>query len=374
MKRDVLLPAVVILLSIVPLQLRGADQASAKPLPPDVLFAVYPAQSAAQAFVPVVLQAVKYKLADRGLAALSADDAKDPSQLTAQARKAGTPIVLSCGISASDTRLLAISLEWRDLQKPSTPVHQDRSGPMDLTLDSVILETLDSLMTTVSKRVDELVAARTAAAATAGPATPAAGTGTAAPPTGGPGAAPALPPAGPATGTPAAPAVTPPAVAERPFFTLDASVAPFVPVGAASLYFPIGVLPSIEARFVLPVAGGRIGLGAYVGAAYFMAVGTIDSAQDFLIPFGGDVRYEIGNGAPLLLFVHLAGGPAILVIATATQGTLTDFTAFFTSGIGGTFMFSPRFGLSFAVDYEIYFEMPYLIMGFAPWVAASFKL
>jgi hypothetical protein len=382
-KRNVLPYAIGLLLALLPLDFAGAEQPAAKVPPADVLFAVYPAQPAAQAFVAVVVQAIRYKLTERGLAAVTADDTKDPARLDAQARKPGIPIVLRCGISVSDTRLLAISLEWHDLKGRGAPVRQDKSGPLDLDLDSVILQALDSLMGAVSPRVDELVAARAAAApAIHAPAGPAAGTETAAEQGGeqaggtGEAAAAIHPPGAKAEGQPAAPPglAVAPAPAGRPYFVLDAAVAPFVPVGAASLYFPIGVLPSVDARLVFPTSSGRIALGLHAAAMYFSATGTIDSAQDVFVPVGIDVRYEIGSGAPFLFFAHVSGGPALIVIATAAQGTLTDVSAYFKSGIGATFMFNPRFGLSFAVDYEIYFEMPYLIMGFAPWMAVSFKL
>jgi hypothetical protein len=381
--RNVLPCAIGLLLALLPLPFARAEQPAAKVPPADVLFAVYPAQQAAQAFVPVVMQAIRYKLTDRGLVTAAADDTRDPGRLDAQARKPGIPIVLSCGISASDTRLLAISLEWRDLQRSSPPVRQDKSGPLDLNLDAVILQALDSLVGAVSPRVDELVAARAAAARVAqAQVGPAEGTGPApgqgGQPAGGTGGGvtPALPPAGGAEGQPVgpAPAVVTPAAAERPYFALDTGVAPFVPVGAASLYFPIGVLPSVDARFVFPTASGRFAVGLHAAAVYFTATGIGDSAQNLLVPIGLDLRYEIGNGAPFLLFAHLSGGPAMLVIAASAQGTLTDLTAYFKSGLGATFMFNPRLGLSIAADFEIYFEMPYLIMGFAPWMAVSFRL
>ena len=383
-KRYVLLSAISTLLALLPLPLAHADQTAGKALPPDVLFAVYPAQPAAEEFLPVVVDAIRYKLTVRGLAAGVADGAKDSGQLIAQARKTATPIVLSCGISASDSQL-AISLEWRDLQKPSTPVRLESAGPLDLTLDSVILKLLDSLIGSVAPRIDQLVAARAAAmraaAAQQGPATAPGNSPTTAPggqTAGGTAAAPSttLPPAEVVPVQPAPPPAVPaqPAAVERPYFVLDTGVAPFVPVGAASLYFPVGILPSVDARMVFPTSSGRFAVGLHIATVYFQAAGTADSSQDFLVPVGADVRYEIGNGAPFLLFAHLSGGLAMLVIATASQGTLVDFPAYFRSGIGASFMFTPGIGLSFAVDYEIYFEMPYLIMGFTPSVAVSLKL
>ena len=390
-KRNVLLFSICILLALLPRPFAYADQTAGKVPPADVLFAVYPAQPAAQEFLPVVADAIRYKLVERGLVTVTPDGAKDTAQLTAQARKASSPIVLVCGISANETQL-AISLEWRDLQKTSAPVRVESSGPLDLTLDSVILKSLDSLIGSVGQRIDQLAAARAAAmratAAQQGPATvtaPAQGAATTPAATGagaqaaGGTATPATPTLPPAEGVPvpAAPPQTvpaPPSAVERPYFVLDAGVAPFVPVGAASLYFPIGLLPSVDARMVFPTSSGRFAIGLHAAAVYFQAAGTADSSQDFLVPLGVDLRYEIGNGAPFVLFAHLSGGLAMLVIATASQGTLVDFPACFRSGIGASFMFTPSIGISFAVDYEIYFEMPYLIMGFTPSVAVSLKL
>ncbi len=64
----------------------------------------------------------------------------------------------------------------------------------------------------------------------------------------------------------------------------------------------------------------------------------------------------------------------MLVLNTGSQGTLSDFTAFLKSGIGATFMVTQGWGLSLIADYEIYFEMPYLIMGFSPTVMVTFIL
>ncbi len=37
-------------------------------------------------------------------------------------------------------------------------------------------------------------------------------------------------------------------------------------------------------------------------------------------------------------------------------------------------MFTPKLGVSLIFDYEVYFEMPYLIMGFSPTVMVTFVL
>ena len=66
-KKNVLPLAIGLCLAFLPLLPAHADQQPAKTPPADVLFAVYPAQPAAQAFVPVVVQAIRYRLTERGL-------------------------------------------------------------------------------------------------------------------------------------------------------------------------------------------------------------------------------------------------------------------------------------------------------------------
>jgi hypothetical protein len=74
------------------------------------------------------------------------------------------------------------------------------------------------------------------------------------------------------------------------------------------------------------------------------------------------------------VFAHLAGGPALLVLNTATQGTTTGFTGFLKSGFGMGYMFGAKFGLELTVDYEVYFELPYMIMGISSTFQASIQL
>lgn len=43
-----------------------------------------------------------------------------------------------------------------------------------------------------------------------------------------------------------------------------------------------------------------------------------------------------------------------------------DITGFVKTGIGATVMITSRMGVSLSADYEVYFEMPYMISGFSP--------
>ena len=53
-------------------------------------------------------------------------------------------------------------------------------------------------------------------------------------------------------------------------------------------------------------------------------------------------------------------------MSSASQGGLMDITGFVKTGIGATVMITSRMGVSLSADYEVYFEMPYMISGFSP--------
>jgi hypothetical protein len=332
----------------------GAQAAST-----DVVIAIYQLQPDSESFRPVIADAIRYRLESRGLAVSYQAAAPNAGTIDSQAKKTGASIALSCRYSVFGSQM-SITLEWRDLQHAAPPVVRVESGPLDLMLDAVILKALDGLLSSVQERVGELVGLREAAtrAARAAQGAPAAKEG------GVEARARAI------VGGEALPA----AAASSMHFLLSPGFASFIPIGAARYYFSVGLLPSLLASLEFITPSGRFAAGLYTAVSIFSASGPLDTATSFLIPLGPDFRYEIGNGSPFLAFAHVTGGVALLVMSTESQGTLSDLTGFLRSGIGVAFMFTPSFGLSFVVDYEVYFEMPYLIMGLSPTLMASFRL
>ena len=340
----ILLACTILFLSRAPAS--WGDSGAPQELPPDIVVATYPLLPDAGSFDTVIADAVRYRLISRGLAASFQPGTPSSADLEAQARKAGAVITLSCTYSVVGSQM-SISLQWRDLQQKTPPVVREEKGPLDLMLDSVILKALDDLLASVQERVKELSGLRAAALH-----------------------AQAAHARSPAEAGPITPAVTPASVR----CSLSPSFASFIPIGPASYYFFVGLFPSLRASIQFITPAGRFAVGLYAGVNFFSATGPSDSASSFLIPLGPDVRYEIGDGTPWLAFAHVSGGPVLLVLKTSSQGTLTDFTGFVKSGIGVSFMFTRGFGVSLAADYEVYFEMPYLIMGFSPSVMATFVL
>ncbi len=141
--------------------------------------------------------------------------------------------------------------------------------------------------------------------------------------------------------------------------------APFLPTGAASYYFGLGYLPSVLVSLLIPTLVGPVGIGIYTGVDFFTAVGLVDTSDNYLIPFGVDFRYELDAGL-FRPFFHLVGGPALLVMVTGSQGTMSGFVPFLKSGIGLEVRINPWLGVSALIDYDVYFETPYFLMGFSP--------
>lgn len=342
-------------------QVAGADAA----LPADVLIGVFPQGPDREGYRSVIASAVSYKLESLGLQIAFLPAGAGDGEVDAQAKKGGEPATLKCRYSADNGRLL-ISFAWHEVGASNAPVESRESGALDLHADAVILRALDSLVAAVHPEIDRLAQARAAASSVsrAPPETP--NPIAAVPAPGGPAVvlapgAPAGPAVGPASAGPTYPSSAPPRRV-----ALTSGFAPFIAFGPASAYFSVGLLPSILASMQFQTAGGRFAVGIYAAMNAFTANGLIDTASSYLIPLGPDLRYEVGSGKPFVVYAHVCGGPALLLMNTGAQGTLFDVTEFVKSGLGAEVMITSRVGISIEADYEVYFEMPYLIMGFSP--------
>lgn len=156
-------------------------------------------------------------------------------------------------------------------------------------------------------------------------------------------------------------------------FELSAGFAPFIATGTASDYFKVGLLPtaSIGLRFEVPPIG-LLSFGLNFGINIFHAEGLIAASDNLLIPVGGDIRFVLGKEQPLGVFFHLAGGPAIFAVNSATGGSYTKTVLYALGGIGITISFVGAFGFGIEASYAVFFESAFPIMGFAP--AAYFFL
>jgi hypothetical protein len=357
-------------------------------------------------------------------------DPAPPASLLENAGRAGAEFALQCRYSGSGSRL-SLQLAWYEVSTRLMTAAVDRKGRVDLVLDTVILDALDELLERVRGRIEERVAAYGPRPAPAEPPGAAGPTGTAslsgtgslpapsaAPGTGAasgvptaalPGAEPgavsgALPVAQPGAGAGPEPGASPgvksealpgsqpgllpgaapgaiPGTEAPPAGRYDGarlliapSVAPFLAVGAASYYFTIGYQSLLQIDFLPARAGARLGLGGLLGVTAFQAQGTAESGLGFLVPLGLSLRYGLELGRLWCLSFHLGGGVALLVMGTDSLGEMAKLLPCVRSGVGAELALSRSMSLGLEAAYEVYFESPYLIMGFAPGLCLSWRL
>jgi hypothetical protein len=145
-------------------------------------------------------------------------------------------------------------------------------------------------------------------------------------------------------------------------------------VGAASYYFKLGVQSAVVLDFLISTRSGQLGIGALLGVTYFSAQGVTEDSLDFLVPLGADLRYGLSLGPRVSLLLHLAGGPALLVMSLPSEGPLTKVLPFVASGIGLELALSRALYLAVDAGYGVYFETPYLIMAFTPALSLSWRM
>jgi hypothetical protein len=364
---------------------------------------VLPSDPEAEALRAVVDEAVRYRLTGLGLGVrLSGAPPRGspagrvmatPASLLENAGRAGAAFALECRYSGSGSRLF-LQLNWYEVATRLMTTAVDRMGRVDLVLDTVILDALDELLDRERGRIEERIAAygpRPAPTAQpdpiAGGQVPAAGSAVPAGPAGPeePSPAAAFPAGSPVTELPASGAMLepgavpgaealPPGRYDGARLLIAPSLAPFVAVGAASYYFPIGYQSILQIHFLPAGARARLGLGSLLGVTAFQAQGASESSLNFLIPFGLSLRYSLELGRRWGLSFQLGGGAAVLVMGTDSLGDLAKLLPYVRSGVGAELALGRSMSLGLEAAYEVYFESPYLIMGFSPGLCLSWRL
>jgi hypothetical protein len=341
---------------------------------PDVLIIVQPLDARGEEFRQVIADAIRIRLESRGLSVAFSQKKRAGGGAAAggpleQARSSNAPVAIDCSYSIIGNEI-AVSMGWYETRGGSLTARAQTRVRIGLRLDTAVLEALDSILAAAQERVGELAAARKMMNPAAAVAERQAGSGGA--DSGQPESAAQ---SGGAQGTDKLTGAGGPAAKKKPTtqLLLVGGFAPFIATGAASYYFTLGYLPSLLASLMFDTAAGRVGIGLYAGMNYFTAQGTTDSSDNFMIPVGVDVRYEL-TLSRLLFSLHFTGGPATLVVLTASGHTYVNVMPFLKSGIGAEFLLLPWLGISMSVDYEIYFEVPYLFMGITPSFGMSFRL
>lgn len=330
---------------------------------PDVVAFVVPLNGDAEVFAAVVAAAIELRLNPTGvnldirtLHHQSGNGQPTNDALTRQATTAAEAILI-CRFSVVDREMTA-AMDWQDIRKRAHFAVSERKAQLDLSLDEFMLHVLDALLVQVQDRIDDM-AARKRAAAAAAAAKPVEAVSTAA--------------------APQEPAV----VAVRPTveddtstrrFLLSTGIAPFIPIGAASSYFSLGYMYSASGSIVFTVPSGRIGVGISTGVISFTPQGASGTSTSFLIPVGLNASYHLGGSSMAGLLLHLTGGAAVLFVSSPTLGTRVKTVPFLAGAIGLELLFSRTVGVLLDAAYQVYFEMPLLIMGISPALEISLRL
>ena len=144
-------------------------------------------------------------------------------------------------------------------------------------------------------------------------------------------------------------------------------LSPLFTIGEAADYFRLGFFPSVSGSYRLYTRAGHLGLGASLGALIFYAQSPSTGAQGYLIPMAATMSFlRPFPDSRLAFHLRLSSGPALFVLDPQSAQAQTKILAFLGTGIGAEFALSPAWGVRMELDYSIFFEKQYPIMGYAP--------
>lgn len=289
---------------------------------------------------------------------------------------------------------LEIRMVWYDPQTGERLEEVTRRGRKDLVMDRMIREVVSELLVSVEDSLQtlplrELSAEQTffkpatAGNGTAGVSTAAGVNGNGPVAVASPDTAGTLPSSGTNSLRPSPPSgsgSTPHSMAgaeppqPKKHFEIAVGCAPFVTTGEASEYFKLGVLPSFSLSYLFQGELMRFALGLYTGLNYFSATGEIASADNFIVPMGLSLRYEIGSERYPTVQFGISSGPALFLMNSSPNGMLTGLTFYGRGSLGVRLPLGRTFGITIEAGYDVYWEQPSPIMGFSPSVLTTIRL
>jgi hypothetical protein len=342
-------------------------------------------------FQSIIAQSIRWNLERKNLGVISKETPSyadqgitDPFQLLDTEDRSTADYVLLSEY-ANRGQELEIHMVWYDPQSGERLEEVTRRGRKDLVLDKMIREVVSDLLAAVEPSLEDLpmrelpveqtlfqpvpVGTISGGASSANPANEHA-------PQNLPSAEGSSPRPNPPSGSGSSEKGD--ASAEEPravkHFEIALGCAPFVTTGVASEYFKLGVLPSVSFSYLFQGQLMRLGLGLYGGVNMFTATGSVASADNFIIPVGLNLRYEIGDERHICVQFGISGGPALFLMNSTANGTLTGLTVYGRGTLGVRLPLGRTFGVTIEAGYDVYWEQPSPIMGFSPSVLTSIRL
>ena len=138
---------------------------------------------------------------------------------------------------------------------------------------------------------------------------------------------------------------------------ISAGGAPFLPVGAASDYFKVGLSSTLGGVYRFDLGLLVLGLGLEVGSSLFEAVGLSGSAGTILAPIGALLSCSLSYGTPLEVAARVSGGAALLSMApSGVEKRLSKLLPYASGGICLSLAFGPALGMLVDTRFVAYFE------------------
>ena len=150
------------------------------------------------------------------------------------------------------------------------------------------------------------------------------------------------------------------------FFNVSAGFAPFIAIGEAGSYFPLGMEPSLlfGLKFNAPLSFLQAGI--LLRMTQFTAEGVLLETKNYLLSAGPDIRLIMSSSGTFSVYLHLAGGPSGFFLSNEIIGEYWKIIPFASCGGGVSLVLNSMFGLTVNIDYSVYFEKSILIMGVSP--------
>jgi hypothetical protein len=348
-------------------------------------------QEVERLFQNIIAQSIRWNLERQNLGIIEkdtlsygVDGISDPFQLLDKADRSAADFVLLSEY-ANRGQELELRMVWYDPQTGERLQEVSRRGRKDLVMDKMIREVVSELLAAVETSLEDLplrelpaeqslyqpVAIGTGSGGASSTNTVNGHAPQTLPSAGGDSTRPAPPSEGGAAANGAPPTEEPQAVRH---FEIALGCAPFVATGAASEYFKLGVLPSFALSYLFQGKLMRIGLGLYAGVNIFSATGSMASADNFILPMGLNLRYEVGNERDPCIQFGISSGPALFLMNSTANGMLRGLTFYGRGSLGVRLPLGRAFGITIEAGYDVYWEEPSPIMGFSPAALTTVRL
>lgn len=335
---------------------------------------VYPDTGADTTIEPILREFVRLDLAIRGIrfVAGGGDDRADLETLYQAAAAQGAAYAFT-GVYIDRGTEIELRLALYDATAREKVSESRAAGQIDLSLDRVVSEAIDSVLDDIVLAPDPLplgATGVTTAATTGSSDQPS----TLADPVEGTTTAPLVATSGETGGlvSEPPPVMAPPARFRR--LGISTGAAPLIVTGDTASFAKLGLLATAVVSYRIPVGPGSLGLGMLSGFAWLRATGLVATADVRLVPLAVDALYTPFDDLSFGLSLHLSAGAALMSISTTYAGVLTKAVPFALAGMQVGFPLGSALRVEVQACFAAFLEPSLPILAFAPEVLLWLRL